>query len=301
MSESEPSPLNDYDDILILMHREAHFGGSFAVMLEYYRNGGKGIYPAFEISRIEELAEQELQTGTNLAALLFTAKEAEEVKSAKDAYEALRKLYSQSSAKNKYAKLIADLILAEEETPAKELEAIIQEKGEIVPHLIKLITSEEFYNPLFPGYGKAYIPAAEALGKIGDKRSLISLFESIGKGDFFDDEVPLRALKSIGEPAKAFLLKVVSGKPVTEDNEKAAIGLLAFKEDPQVALTCFETLKTLNLKQEAYLASYLILCCEGLKDAHERAAFEQFSKSASIPKDLLLDIRMIMNEWAKNP
>lgn len=287
----------DTDDLAILMHREVHFGGNFAVMLDYYRRGGKGVMPEFEIKKIEDLAAEELRIGKNLAPLLLTAKEAEEIKAARDAYEGFRELYAVRSPKNKLPLLIADLILSEEEEPEKEIEAILSEKATIVPFLIDLIRSEDFYNPLFPGYGKAYKYAAQALGRIGDKRALIALFESIGRGDFFDDEVLLKALQAIGEPAKTFLLRVLMGKPFNEDNEKAAIALLAFKDDPAVTRSCLNFLKELDLKQEAALATYLILICEGITDPEERKEFEAFSKQASIPKDLALDFKAILEEW----
>lgn len=286
------------EDIDILMHREAHFGGNFALMLDYYRKRGIGVNDEFEIERIEILAEEELSSGKNLAPLLLSAKEAEEIKRAREAYKDLRKLYT-IKTQNKFPVLIADLILSEEEDPVKEIEAIVQEKSAIVPHLIKLIQSEEFYNPLFPGYGKAYKRASKCLGLIGDKRALIALFESIGKGDFFDDELPIQALKSIGEPAKEFLLRVLEGKPINEDNEKAAIAIIAFKEDPNVALTCFKFLKTLDFKKDGYLATYLILASEGLKDPLLRKEFEAFSKNPSIPRDYKNDFNIILEGWVK--
>lgn len=286
------------EDIDILMHREAHFGGNFALMLDYYRKGGKGINEDFDIKRIETLAEEELTSGKNLAPLLLSAKEAEEIKKALEAYKDLRKLYTIKS-QNKFPVLIADLILSEEEDPVKEIEAIVQEKSAIVPDLIQLIKSEDFYSPLFPGYGKAYKNAAKCLGLIGDKRALIALFESIGKGDFFDDEILLQALKSIGEPAKEFLLRVLEGKPLNEDNEKAAIALIAFKEDPSVAATCFNLLKTIDFKKDGYLATYLILASEGLIDPLLRREFEVFSKSPNLPKDFNHDFSSILETWKK--
>ncbi len=294
--EDELSFITDTDDLAILMHREVHFGGNFALMLDYYRKGGKGVMPEFEIKRIEALAEEELRIGKNLAPLLLTAKEAEEIKAAKDAYEGLRELYSAKSTKNKLPLLIADLILSEEEEPEKEIEALLAEKA-VVPYLIDVVRSEDLYNPLFPGYGKAYKYAAKALSRTGDKRALIALFESIGRGDFFDDEVCLRALYSIGEPAKTFLLRILTSTPINEDNERAGIALIAFKDDSEVTSTCFNFLKTLDLKQEIALATYLILICEGITDPALRKEFETFSKLPSIPKELRLDFKTILDGW----
>ncbi len=47
----EGLPLYDSDDIEVLMHRHAHFGGSFGIMLDYYEKGGKGA--VLEIERVQ--------------------------------------------------------------------------------------------------------------------------------------------------------------------------------------------------------------------------------------------------------
>lgn len=284
----------DATDIAILMHREAHFGGSFPIMIDYYQRGGKGVSLDFEIPRIIELAEEEIKAGANLAAMLLTPRDIEEVKRAKDSYQIFRDLYAIKSPKTPFPLLIADLILSEEEEPVQELEAIISQNTAIVPSLLELMNSEDMYNPLFPGYGKAPEFAAYCLGKIGDKRAIISLFESIGKVSFFEDEIALNSLKSIGEPAKTFLLRVLQGKPVNEDNEKAAIALLSFGPDPEIAKTSFDLLKTLDLKKEAFLATYLILACEHLQD---RKPFEDFAARTDLPKDLKNDCNTVLNAW----
>lgn len=299
MNTPEDKLFGDEESVAIMMHREAHFGGSFPIMLDYYRRCGKGVQPQFEIRQIEALAEEELRFEKNLAPLLLSEIEAEQIKAARDAYEVLSKLYTIKSPKNQFPLLIADLILSEDEVPEKELQAIALEKSAIVPYLIDLIKSEDFYNPLFPGYGKAYKLAADALGRIGDKRALIALFESIGKGDFFDDEISLRALKTIGEPAKAFLLRVLFGRPLNEDNEKAAIALLPFKDDQEVAKASFQLLKELNMKTDSYLATYLILIVEGLTDSNLRNDFEAFSKLPDIPKTLRNDFKVVFDQWQK--
>ena len=74
-----------------------------------------------------------------------------------------------------------------------------------MPALIDLLRNEDFYDPLFPGYGEAPVLAAKCLGLIGDKRAIISLFEAIGEGDFFNEDIILDALHVIGNPARDFL------------------------------------------------------------------------------------------------
>lgn len=292
----QPS-LSDAEDLLILMHREAHFGGSFPIMLDYYQRGGKGISKDISIGRIIELAKHEEHLGQNLAALTLSAREAEEIAEALSSYKKLKSLYFSKSPKGQLPLLIANLILSEEEEPESEIRAIVEQKSAIVPLLIDLIRSEDMYNPLFPGYGQAPALAARCLGQIGDKRAIIALFEAIGKGDFFDDDMALQALKLIGEPAKNFLLTVLQGKPINEDNERAAIAILSFKDDPQVAEICFQVLKGLNLSKELYLATYLILACEGLKGSPLEQEFTQFGQNPSIPSELKNDFKAILHLW----
>ncbi|KAF3362171.1 Uncharacterized protein PHSC3_001236 [Chlamydiales bacterium STE3] len=289
--------LGDAMDNAVLMHRDAHFGGNFALMIDYYQNEGKGVYDDFSLNRIEELAAYEKAIQQNLASQLLTAPEIEKIVLAKEAYQQLSKLYDGKDDKVTYPRLIADLILSEEENPVQEIEAIVQEKKAIVPALLNLVRAEDFYDPLFPGYGKAPLLAAKCLGLIGDSSAIIALFESIGKGDFFDDDIALNALKEIGEPAKHFLLKVLQGKPINEDNERAAIALLTFKADPEIASTCFHLLRSLDLKKEIPLATYLILGCEGLEDEKERQQFEQLAHDPQFPKELQADLKSIIQEW----
>ncbi|MGK5594389.1 MAG: hypothetical protein ACSNEK_03410 [Parachlamydiaceae bacterium] len=288
--------LGDAMDNAILMHREAHFGGNFNIMIDYYTKAGKGVYEDFSLSRIEQLANYELATQQNLAPLLLTSQEAEKIALAKEAYQKLRKIYELKDEKTSQPRLIADLILSEEEEPLREMAAVINKQKAIVPALLDLVRSENFYDPLFPGYGKAPYLAAKCLGQIGDASAIITLFESIGRGDFFDDDINLHALKAIGEPAKQFLLKVIKGKPMNEDNERAAIALLAFKADPEIANTCFDLLQTIDLKKELPLATYLILGCEGLQE-DRRKPFEQWASKSTIPKELQTDIKSVTKEW----
>lgn len=295
-TDYEAPSFGDATDIAILMHREAHFGGSFPIMIDYYQRGGKGACLDFEIPRIIELAEEERLAGGNLAALLLTPRDIEEVKKARDSYQTFRDLYAVKSPKSPHPTMIADLILSEEDEPVKEIEAIVAEKSAIVPSLMALINSEDMYNPLFPGYGKAPAMAAYCLGQIGDKRAIIALFENLGKDSFFEDEIAINALKAIGEPAKTFLLRVLQGQPINEDNEKAAIALVSFDPDPEIAKTCFEMLQKLDLKKDAFLATYLILAAENLSE-DLKPSFEAFANRTDLPKDLKIDCTTVLNAW----
>jgi len=293
----EDFPLTYAIDNDILMHRDAHFGGDFPLMIEYYRKEGRGISKEFDLERIEELAVIEKQGGKNLAATTLSGPEAEKIARTREVYKQLRALYELSSHKNKIPLLIADLILAEDEEIEAAVQAVVAEKSAIVPALIDLLRNEEFYDPLFPGYGLAPALAAECLGLIGDKRAIVSLFEAIGEADFFNEDVVLHALYAIGEPAKEFLLKVLHGHPINNDNERAAIALVRFKDDPEVSSLCLKMLKEIDLKKDPILASYLILACEGLKLPEQRQELLNLANLPTIPKTVQLDIKAIKKSW----
>lgn len=285
-------------DNAILMHRDIHFGGSFDLMLEYYGGEGKGISDEFDLARIQELNVLEKQTKQNLAANLLSGAEAETVAKGREAYKKLRALYDAKSSKNPIPYLIADLILSEGEDEIESaIQAVVEKKGEVVPALIDLLRNEDFYSPLYPGYGFAPILAAECLGRIGDKRAIISLFEAVGEGDFFNEDILLNALHAIGEPARDFLLKVLHGRPITIDNEKAAIALVRFKEDPMVSRACFDMLRSIDLNKEYALGTYLILACDALPEK-EFGEFANMLSDPKLPKPLRRDIEMVIRNRA---
>lgn len=295
----EHFPVVDAIDHEILMHRDAHFGGQFSIMLDYYRNEGKGVQPEFEIGRIERLVLLEEQLKQNLAALFLTAYEMQKVADSREAYQKLRAIYEVRKPKNPYPRLIADLILSEEEEPKGEIAAIAGEKNKIVPALIDLLRSEELYDPLFPGYGQAPFLAVQCLGQIGDKRAIISLFEALGQGDFFADDQIIKALRAIGKPAQDFLLHVLNGRPINEDNEKAAIALIAFKDQEEVAEHCFDLLQLPDVQKDPCLPTYLVLASAGLQNQVKRQAFKVMAYDTHLPPLLGEDMKGIIHDWEK--
>ncbi len=289
MLESEGIPLLDSVDQDILKHREVHFGGNFIFMIEYYENEGRGCHPEFDLERIQELAAIEQQMGENLAPLYLTASEAEHIARAKNAYKQLKKLYE--GGKTEVPQLIADLILNEEE----DTSAVVNRGKEIVPSLIELIRSEDFHDPLFPGYGLAPVLAAECLGKIGDERAIISLFEMVHDEDFFDDDTAIKALSSIGDEARDFLIRVLEIRPLTLDNERALVALLHFVNDGKVAQECLKMLSEEEFQKKTPFANYLALGCSGLKDVKDRERFAQLTEK--VDESVKLDIQAVLNEW----
>ena len=293
----EEFPIAYSIDNLILMHRDAHFGGDFNVMLDYYKSNGRGTSIEFDIERIQEVADTQHAEGKDLSPILLSGAEAERVANSRKVYKELRELCESDNKRTPIPKLIAELILSETEELPAVINTVVAEKTAIVPALIDLLRSEEFYDPLAPGYGQAPMLAAECLGKIGDKRAIISLFEAIGSGDFFSEETVLHSLKAIGEPAKKFLLTVLYGKPLTSDNDQAAVALIVFKDDPEVSAACLKMLQELDMGKHLPLATYLVLTCEGLASQNERNELLALAEKASTPKNIRLDIAVLAKSW----
>lgn len=282
--------LTDAIDIEILMQRDIHFGGSFPVMIDYYQKGGKGVQEEYSLKRIEELAIFERSMEQNLASLVLGEVEAELVARSSQAYKGLRGLLEQNDKMLKFQKLIAKLILSEDEEAEDEIQAIVSEGHKIVPELIALLKSDDFYSSFFPGYGKSPYLAAKCLGLIGDKRAIITLFEHLREGDFFDEEVTVNALKAIGDPAKEFLLKVVQKKPINEDNERAALALAEY-HDEEVAKTALMLLQDPDFQRDMILCSYLILACRGVKGTPMEKTFRKLSEEL---KQFKYDFKVVL-------
>lgn len=292
-------PLKDELVNLALMHRDVHFGGKFSFMIEYYEQEGKGIHPDLSLDLLRNLEQSEKKLKQNLAPLLLSGSEAEEVTRAKKAYEKLSDVYDNKEKAEPIAILIADLILSEEEEPLAEIEALINEQLIAVQALIKLIKNEEFYSPLFPGYGQAPHLAVMCLKRLADERSIPALFELIGKGNVVEEETILLALKEIGTPAKDFLLKAVKATPITEDNERAAVALINFREDPEVSLATLQLLEDSSVRKKVPLSTFLTLCCKGLQSEEEKNRLKEIVKDPDTPSILDPDLTYVINSWKK--
>lgn len=219
--------IEDSVDHQIIMHCAVHFSGSFEEMIRYYRSENVGIQGDFSIRRIQEIAT--LCKETEGLVELLGEPEQKAIEIAKDRYQSLRACYEQNFL---LPHLIADLILAEDEYAKSEIEALVsyEKPKDVTKTLIELMTKEDFYNPLFPGYGRAPILAVRALGKLGAEESIAPLFQKIGKHDFDTDEEIFSALHTIGEKAKQWLLKRLTNFPITSENQQAALALLRFEE-----------------------------------------------------------------------
>ncbi len=292
--------LTDTLDHEIVMHRDAHFGGDFGIMLKYYQEEGIGVNPDFDIERIEYLAKVESELGQNLGALLLDGSEAEKVGRATRAYRQLKAIYEKEKLPDSNAALLADLILSEEEEPEKEIEKIVARGESIVPDLLQIVKSEEAYDTLFPGYGLAPALAIHCLGLIKDERAIIPLFEALGNQNFFEEEVILSALYSIGEKAKIFLLKVLKGRPLNNDNENAAFALTCFGGDEEVSKAALKELQDPAVVKNETLVVYLLNCCEGLKENSDRAVFKNLENNPTFSSEIREEIKHISRQWEKS-
>ncbi|MCB1110608.1 MAG: HEAT repeat domain-containing protein [Chlamydiia bacterium] len=278
----------------ILMHRDVHFGGSFDVMLEYYEQEGVGVMPDFEVEEIKHLSQMEKEHQNNLSDVYLPEAAKEEVEAAKKLYQKLREVYEGEGDT-----FLSDLILSEEEYPEKEINALVSRGKESVPALIHLITSSTFYDPLYPGYGRSPIFAAQCLGKIQDERAIPPLFEALGQDNFFTDEAIIQALASFGEISKSFLLKRLRQEPLSKDNEYAAIALTGFTEDDEIARASLDVLERDETLQSPLFASYLVFACSDITNHSLQTRFIALSKKEGLHKSLLEEMMVVVKNWKK--
>lgn len=256
MDEQPDIPILDEIDHLILMHRDAHFSGSFSFMLDYYEGEGKGIQPEFELERIEQLALIEKELNLNLAAVTLTPEEIFQVAASRKAYAGFQALYEKEGADSP-TRLVSDLILSEDLDEESAVNTLVAAGNKTAPLLTELVQSDRMRNPLYPGYGEAPRLAALALGKMKAESAIPTLFQLIGKGDFFFEETLLDSLHTIGPKSKEFLIHALKARPITEDNERAAVALTRFlEEDAEVDALFKEQLKDPKLPKRlrAHLA-----------------------------------------------
>jgi hypothetical protein len=231
-TEKEALPIFDEQDKEILLHRDVHFGGSFGAMLEYYSNeDAKGVIEDISPARIAFLEQIQKLHGKNLAPLLLSGSDAEKVGKARSLYKKLQAI-AESSQKTPES-ILAECIVSEDDIDdiVQNTPAMLLEKPEI---LVPLISSEDFFDVLSPGYGTAPLLAIELLGKARYSKAIQPLFQLIGCVDDYIESAVLSALSAIGEEAKQFGLKILQGRPITKDTERAALMLTYFVPDPTI-------------------------------------------------------------------
>ena len=281
--------LIDEEDRDILMHRDAHFGGSFDLMLEAYRDGEKSAVVDTSCRRIEALQKQEVGLQNNLAALLLTGRDAEKVAMSRKMYRDLGSLFDEETEEKTLQKAIASLILSEAEDPVDEIAHVAEFGQEAIQPLIELMQSELFQDPLFPGYGLAPSYAARALGELKSEKAiepLIQFFENNPDAE----EAAIQALISIGKPAQELLMRKAA-----HGNEEALIALLAFA-NADCALFCFDELKKHTHSPIAHL---LALGCELLPE-EKRKEFAALEQDPRFSKETKEEIHFLVTIWNKH-
>lgn len=288
-------PLLDEIDLEILKHRDAHFGGNFGIMIEYYENDGVGVMPDFSIDRIEELQEIQEELGENLSVKLLPMPAFEEIAKAKELYLKLQEVYEHKEAHIPI--LISDLILSEDEEPLEEIKAILAHGEKMVEPLLHLIDSVDFYNPLYPGYGRTPAFAALCLAKLGNPKAIPHLFQAVGCENLDIEEVLISSLVAFGTPAKTFLLKCMKSTPLTKDNLNAAMVLAFFPPEQEIAKAALTLLSNDKILSHESFAPYLICLIEGLTNPEDQKTFLELSKKPNFPKELHLDADAILKSW----
>ncbi len=292
----ESLPLSDQVANDILMHRNTHFGGKFEFMKEYYLEEGIGVQPDFELDEIIELEQFEAQVGQDLAPLALSRSEISKVKCANRMYKALQKICNLSQDANSIPTLLADLILTEDNKPQSEIRKLSQiEKAQ--PYLFELLKTEEFFDPVFPGYGRTPLHVAAILGEMGSEKAIIPLFESMKSDHFMYEEAAILALKKIGCPAFDFLMGVLQKSPITGDNEKAAIALISFEEKEPFAKVALQMLHNFEVLGHFNLSVQLILACLDLKLSEDIQGF--LSLKDQIPIALAPDFQYVSSQLKK--
>jgi len=289
--------LTEECDHLILMHREAHFGGDFGVMLDYYQQDRLGVQEDIEVQRIAYLAEVEKTLEKDLAPLMLSGSEAEAVARARLAYRRLKAIYDMESQENSLPRLLADLVLTEEEDPKQEIDAIVAHGPQAIPFLMELIKQPDSYDPLFPGYGYAPYFAMLCLGRLHATEAIAPIFSAMSEEGRAGEELVIEALKEMGAPAKEFLLKVVASRPLSQDNTHAAFALTAFHEDVDVAKAALAQLQDPQVRESPLLPIYLLCACDALKETPEREEFIALAEAPSTSERLREEIRNIAQDW----
>ena len=278
-------------DLEILMHKDCHFGGSFDVMLDYYKEDGVGVQEDFDIERIHDLAD--FDKDGHLSAEMLPDLAKNEVFFSRELYKKFRDCYQ---GEDNLPKKLADLVLSESSNPKKEILALSSFKERAIKPLIEILLQDHFYNPLNPGYGRAPINAALTLKAIGNEETIPYLFNALGKS-FTIDEILINTLISFGDKGENFLRARLEGSPFTKDNYLAAMALSSFDVNDQTAKVALQVLSKEDTFKHPSYASYLICICEGLKQESDKKAFVQLSKNETLNKNIASEMALIISFW----
>lgn len=291
-ADQQASPLLEEEDRDILMHRDIHFSANFALMADYYDKEGKGAVLDVCNSRIYQLMELEERLGRDLAPLVLQGADAERVGKARNLYQNLQKQYEDPKTTPELLAII-DLIFSEEEEPEQDAQLAASIGETMIPYLISIIKTEELYDPLFPGYGKAPIAAALALGFLKAEAAIEPLFLMLTKYDFEIESASLAALALIGDKAQDFCLKMLTSRPITLDNERAAIACCTFPPNEILGQAILSQLQDKEIQKKERLATYLVLACENLPE-NQMSLLKEIALAGTLPKNVQDEITVIL-------
>jgi len=289
--------LTDELDHLILQHREAHFGGDFKVMVDFYEKESFGIHPEFEIERIEYLQKVEKELGQDLAKTLLSDLEKDQVTRSLEAYAHLKEVYQEGNKSTLAERLLSDLFLIEDGEGKEEIAHVLEQKEKMVGGLIRMIDSAQAFDPLFPGYGYAPYFAIICLGKMGDPKAIKPLFSLLEKEFVFDEYVVTEALHQIGESAKQFLLDMTQTRPVTKENADAAFALCAFEAESAICKNAFEQLKSEEAQTHPLFVAYLLCNLDNAEAAPLKEEVLAWANDSETPKKLQKEVLEITSKW----
>jgi hypothetical protein len=97
------------------------------------------------------------------------------------------------------------------------------------------------------------------------KEAIRPLFELIGSAEFDTESAALQALRTIGKEAKKFCIEQLKCRPITKNNERAAILASSFELDDELAECILSELEDPEVQKKEHLATYLVLALSELK------------------------------------
>ena len=253
-------PLLEEDDRDILLHREAHFASSFPLMIEAYENEARSAVLDVNVASIRRLMRLEEQLGKNLAPFILQADDAKKIAQVRKMYQLLADAFENGT--NNELKAIADAILSEDEDIEEIAKRTALHGPQIVASLITIIENDLLYDPLWPGYGQAPCIAALTLGHLQIVSAIPALFSMLQDDSFDVQNASLRALCMLQEPAKKFCIAQLHSRPISRNNELAALALCSFPCDEDIIQAVSKELASSDVKKHEMLMSYLEACKE---------------------------------------
>ena len=87
--------------------------------------------------------------------------------------------------------------------------------------------------------------------------------------------------------------------PITKENEQAAIALIGFKDDPEIAKICLQMLQE-NISGKPIFSAYLVMGCHGLEEHQDQEEFIKLSQRPNLSRDIQQEMDVIIKKWKKS-